>query len=56
MTRDAHTTRSEATDARKPAELADAPHAEHSKPREEAVQPVRYLWPSLMSLWQAGAR
>ena len=33
--------------------VTDAGQPEH---REEAAEPVRYLWPALASLWQAGAR
>ena len=51
-----YTTQSETEDGRTRGEAADlGDHANLPEPREEAAQHVRYLWPSLMSLWQAQA-
>jgi hypothetical protein len=50
-----YTIESEAEEARSDAEAADpVDNISHQKPREFAAGPVRYLWPALMSLWQAG--
>jgi hypothetical protein len=45
----------EAKEARPDPEAADqAGNISYQEQREVAVRPVRYLWPALMSLWQAG--
>jgi hypothetical protein len=45
----------EAKEALSEAEATDqAGHITHQERREDAAQPARYLWPALMSLWQAG--
>ena len=50
-----HAIQAEAKEARSDAEAADqAGNISHQKQREDAAGPVRYLWPALMSLWQAG--
>ena len=44
----------EAKEARSDAEAADGVGTiNHQKQCEDAARPVRYLWPALMSLWQA---
>jgi hypothetical protein len=50
-----YTVESEGREAGSDAEAADPVcHINHQKQREDAARPVRYLWPALMSLWQAG--
>jgi hypothetical protein len=50
-----NTIQSEAREARSDAEAADqVGNISHQKQREDTDRPVRYLWPALMSLWQAG--
>ena len=45
----------EAKEARPDAEAADqAGNISHQEQCEDAARPMRYLWPALMSLWQAG--
>ena len=50
-----HAVQTEAKEARSEAEAADqAGNISHQEQREDAARPARYLWPALMSLWQAG--
>jgi hypothetical protein len=43
------------SDAEADAEAADPVcHISHQEQRKDAAWPARYLWPALMSLWQAG--
>jgi hypothetical protein len=56
MTREPpHAIQTEAKEARPDAEAADqAGNISHQEQREGAARTARYLWPVLMSLWQAG--
>jgi hypothetical protein len=50
-----HATQGEAKEVRSDAEAAEqAGNVSHQEQREDAARPARYLWPALMSLWQAG--
>jgi hypothetical protein len=50
-----HAIQGEAKEARLDAEAADqAGNVSHQEQHEDAARTARYLWPALMSLWQAG--
>jgi hypothetical protein len=49
-----HAIQAEAKEARSDAEAGERAGNIHQEQREDAARPRRYLWPALMSLWQAG--